>query len=63
MLLYCGSYSASFVSENEIPPGQYCLEVGGMGLLFVSFPYHFCQMSDASPDSGEKREAKHLFCS
>ncbi|EOY08257.1 hypothetical protein QUC31_010931 [Theobroma cacao] len=27
--VFVSGYSASFVSENEIPPGQYCLEVGG----------------------------------
>ncbi|KAE8657794.1 Thioredoxin family protein isoform 2 [Hibiscus syriacus] len=27
--VFVSGYSASIVSENEIPPGQYCLEVGG----------------------------------
>ncbi|XP_022766096.1 uncharacterized protein LOC111310980 [Durio zibethinus] len=27
--IFVSGYSASLVSENEIPPGQYCLELGG----------------------------------
>ncbi|XVE75960.1 hypothetical protein DITRI_Ditri12bG0134300 [Diplodiscus trichospermus] len=27
--VFVSGYSASLVSENEIPPGQYCLELGG----------------------------------
>ncbi|XVF76196.1 hypothetical protein PTKIN_Ptkin13bG0247400 [Pterospermum kingtungense] len=27
--VFVSGYSASFVSENEIPPGQYCLQLGG----------------------------------
>lgn len=35
--LYFGRYSASFVSESEIPPDEYILEIAGTDLIFLLF--------------------------
>ncbi|XP_022748152.1 uncharacterized protein LOC111297801 [Durio zibethinus] len=34
--VFVSGYSASLVSENEIPPGRYCLELGGYKLKETS---------------------------